>query len=156
MSDREQPATHHTGDHDPTACARAWQTLRMAHDRVAERLSTELAESCGLVLNEFDALLYLRMHPEEPVRIGALRQAVSLSQPALSRLVARLESRGLLTRSEATDDARSSLVGLTPAGTALIDRAIEIHARTVHEALTGKITAVEQAELLKVLSRITV
>jgi DNA-binding MarR family transcriptional regulator len=61
-----------------------------------------------------------------------------------------------LTRSEATDDARSSLVGLTPAGTALIDRAIEIHARTVHEALTGKITAVEQAELLKVLSRITV
>jgi DNA-binding MarR family transcriptional regulator len=154
MSDRPQPESQRS-DHDPTACARAWQTLRMAHDRVAERLSAELAGSCALVLNEFDALLYLRMRAAEPVRIGALREAVSLSQPALSRLVARLESRGLLTRSEAADDGRSSLVGLTPAGTALIDRAIEIHARTVHEALTGKLSAEEQAALLQVLSRIS-
>lgn len=154
MSDRGRSSAD-MSDHDPTACARAWQTLRMAHDRVAERLRLELAGSCELVLNEFDALLFLRVRPQEPVRVGTLRDAVSLSQPALSRLVARLEARGLLTRSEGTEDARSSLIALTPAGIALIDRAVEIHARTVHESLTGKISADEQAELLRVLSRIT-
>src|SRR5687768_3026816 len=88
-------------------CALAWQTLRMAHDRVAQRLGAELSGACGLAINEFDVLLFLRSHAHERVRIGALLDAVPLSQPALSRLVARLEARGLLARREAKDDARA-------------------------------------------------
>lgn len=153
MSDRAD-TNNQPSDHDPTACARAWQTLRLAHDRVAERLSADLAASCTLALNEFDALLFLRMRPEPSVRIGALSDAVSLSQPALSRLVARLEARGLLIRTDAEDDGRSSLVGLTSGGIALIDRAIDIHSRAVHIALTGKLSNAEQASLLAALSRI--
>ena len=82
-------------------CALAWQTLRMAHDRVAQRLGSELSGACGLAINEFDVLLFLRSHAHEQVRIGALLEAVPLSQPALSRLVARLEARCLLARREA-------------------------------------------------------
>jgi DNA-binding MarR family transcriptional regulator len=140
--------------HDVAACARAWQTLRMAHDRVAHRLGAELTRECALAINEFDVLLYLRLHPREEVRISDLLSAVSLSQPALSRLVARLESRGLLARSGVEDDARATAVCLTDAGTALIDRAIEIHAQTVHETLTSKLSDREQAELLELLSQI--
>ncbi len=143
-----------SGHHDVAACARAWQTLRMAHDRVAQRLGAELARECALAINEFDVLLYLRSHPNEEVRIGALLEAVSLSQPALSRLVARLEERGLLTRSGAEDDKRAIVVCLTEAGTALIDRAIETHARVVHETLTNKFSDAEQAALLDTLSQI--
>ena len=135
-------------------CALAWQTLRMAHDRVAQRLGAELSNECGLAINEFDVLLYLRSHAHEAVRIGALLHAVSLSQPALSRLVARLEARGLLARREAEDDARAVVVGLTDTGTALIDRALLIHARVVHEALTGKFSEMERAALLHTLSQI--
>jgi DNA-binding MarR family transcriptional regulator len=135
-------------------CALAWQTLRMAHDRVAQRLGAELSGACGLAINEFDVLLYLRSHPNEPVRIGALLEAVPLSQPALSRLVARLEARGLLARREAEDDARAVVVCLTDTGTALIDRALVIHARVVHEALIGKFSETERAALLRTLSQI--
>ena len=140
--------------HDVAACARAWQTLRMAHDRVARRLGAELARECALAINEFDVLLYLRSHPDEVVRIGALLEAVSLSQPALSRLIARLEERGLLTRSGAEDDRRAIVVCLTEAGTALIDRAIDVHARAVHETLASKFSDTEQAALLQTLSQI--
>ena len=153
MSDRSHSKAT-ISEHDPTACARAWQTLRMAHDRVAERLTAELATSCQLVLSEFDALLYLRTHPEESVRIGALRDAVALSQPAVSRLVARLESRDLVARADDAEDGRSTRIELTAAGRSLIDRAMEIHARTVHDALTGKLSPAEQAALLDVLSRV--
>lgn len=135
-------------------CALAWQTLRLAHDRVAASLSVELNANCGLALSEFDALLFLRTSPEALVRIGVLRAAVSLSQPAVSRLVARLESRGLLTRTEAEDDRRSSLVGLTPRGRDLIDRAILVQIRVVQDALTGKLSAGEQVALIEILRRI--
>src|SRR6185295_15622259 len=58
--------------HEISECALAWQTLRMAHDRVAQRLGSELAGACGLAINEFDVLLFLHSHPHEKVRIGAL------------------------------------------------------------------------------------
>ncbi len=140
--------------HDVAACARAWQTLRMAHDRVAHRLGAALSGECALTINEFDVLLYLRSHTHEAVRISALVEAVSLSQPALSRLVARLEERGLLARFEAEGDGRAIVVGLTETGTALIDRAIDVHARAVHETLTSKFSDAEQAALLQTLSQI--
>jgi DNA-binding MarR family transcriptional regulator len=135
-------------------CALAWQTLRMAHDRVAQRLGAELSAACGLAINEFDVLLFLRSHAHQQVRIGTLLEAVPLSQPALSRLVARLEARGLLARREAEDDARAVDVYLTETGTALIDHALAIHARVVHETLLGKFSETERAALLKTLSQI--
>ena len=107
-----------------------------------------------MAINEFDVLLFLRSHAREAVRIGALLEAVPLSQPALSRLVARLEARGLLTRREAEDDARAVVVYLTDSGTALIDRALVIHARVVHETLIDKCSETERTALLQTLSRI--
>jgi DNA-binding MarR family transcriptional regulator len=140
--------------HSIAECALAWQTLRMAHDRVAQRLGSELSDTCGLAINEFDVLLYLRSHAQEQVRIGALLDAVPLSQPALSRLVARLEARGLLARSEAEGDARAVAVCLTEKGTALIDRALVIHARVVHESLIDKFSETERTALLRTLGQI--
>jgi DNA-binding MarR family transcriptional regulator len=142
------------GQHDSEACTLAWQTLRLAHDRVAARLGAALADECGLAINEFDVLLYLHTHADVEVRAGALLDAVALSQPALSRLVARLEARGLLTRSPAADDGRATVVCLTASGAALLDRAIDIHARTVHETLTSKFSPTERAALLRTLSQI--
>jgi DNA-binding MarR family transcriptional regulator len=147
-------AAQHQDQEAISECALAWQTLRMAHDRVAQRLGAELSGACGLVINEFDVLLYLRSHATEPVRIGALLEAVPLSQPALSRLVARLATRGLLARSEAEGDARAVAVCLTESGTALINRAMAIHARVVHETLTSKFSETERAALLRTLSQI--
>jgi DNA-binding MarR family transcriptional regulator len=140
--------------HENSESALAWQTLRMAHDRVAQRLSAELSGACGLAINEFDVLLFLRSHAHEQVRIGALLEAVPLSQPALSRLVARLEARGLLARCEAEGDARVVVVCLTETGTALIDRALVIHAQVVHETLIGKFSETERTALLRTLSQI--
>ena len=150
MSDSPQ----HQDQEAISECALAWQTLRLAHDRVAQRLGAELSAACGLAINEFDVLLFLRSHAHQPVRIGALLDAVPLSQPALSRLVARLEARGLLARSEAEGDARAVVVGLTDTGIALIDRALVIHARVVHESLIGKFSETERTALLRTLSQI--
>ena len=146
MSDREH--------HDPVSCARAWQTLRLAHNRVAHRLAADLTSECGLSLSEFDALVYLRMHENEEVRINALLEPVALSQPALSRLVTRLEQRELVRRSGAEDDRRGIALSLTSAGSAVADRAIAVQTRAVHQTLTGKLSESDQATLLNVLHQL--
>ncbi|MCC6179262.1 MAG: MarR family transcriptional regulator, partial [Chloroflexi bacterium] len=86
--------------------------------------------------------------------VSALLEVVTLSQPALSRLIARLAARGLLDRCAATDDRRAVTIRLTDSGNTLVERAIEIYARAVHEALTSKFSETEQAALLQTLSQI--
>jgi DNA-binding MarR family transcriptional regulator len=52
------------------------------------------------------------------------------------------------------EDRRAVAVRLTEAGVELTARAIAVHARAVHEALTSRFTEEEQASLLRVLSKV--
>jgi DNA-binding MarR family transcriptional regulator len=152
---RERPTNDQrptTNDHD---CARAWQALRLAHDRVERQLTTELGQHCGLTISDFDVLLYLYLHDGEEVRMHDLIEAVLLSQPALSRLVARLVERDLLARSSAAADGRAIIVCLTDQGRQIATRAVQVHTAAVHDILTSRLTDREQNTLLHTLTRIT-
>lgn len=140
--------------HSAAACIQAWNVLRLAHERVAQRVAADLARECALSISEFDVLFFLHSYAPGEARIGALQEATTLSQPALSRLVARLEGRGLLRRDAAIDDGRSTLIGLTDAGVSLVDRAVTVHAQAVQEVLTSKFSLEEQAILLRTLRQI--
>ena len=137
------------------ACARAWQALRLAHDRVERQLTTELGRHSGLTISDFAVLLHLHLHDGEEVRMHDLTEAVLLSQPALSRLVARLVERGLLERSGAADDGRAIIVCLTDQGRGLAARAVQVHTAAVHDVLTSRLTDREHDTLLETLTRIT-
>jgi DNA-binding MarR family transcriptional regulator len=141
--------------HDPSLSTAAWQALRHAHEEVAGRLATELDRCCDLAVSEFDVLFSLYAKRDEDVRLQDLVEAVSLSQPALSRLVARLEGRGLVGRSGAVDDRRVWLLRLTPGGLKLAQRAISVHAETVDAVLSRHLTDRQQRDLVAILGRAT-
>src|ERR1700752_1323893 len=61
-------------------------------------------------------VLYALSTAPEGLRITELGQDALLTQPGMSRLVARLESRGLVRREDDPDDARAQRVRLTEAG----------------------------------------
>lgn len=136
------------------ACARAWAALSTAHTRVAERLSTALARDCGLSVNEFEILLRLDRVPPPGLRLGDLNPAVRLTQPSLSRLIARLAGQGWLDRAGDPDDRRSVRVTLTPAGRQVLGAAIPVHANTIRETLLDRLTPEEQDLIAAVLTRI--
>lgn len=140
--------------HDNSACARVWQVLRMAHDRIERRLSAAFAE-IDLTITDFDVLLYLHSHSCEGVRIGSILESVALSQPALSRLIARLVDRGLILRSGSEADGRAIQVSLSDAGRARTSQAIDVHNAIIHDVLSTRFTSQEQEALLQGLSRIT-
>jgi DNA-binding MarR family transcriptional regulator len=138
-----------TGEYE---CARAWSALSAAHARVSGQLSAALARSCDLTINDFEILL--RVERSEGLRLGELCAEVPLTQPALSRAVARLAARGALSRTGTPLDRRGVLIAMTPAGRELLHQAIPVHASIVRQALTDQLSPAEQELLTSVLSRV--
>ena len=133
-------------------CARAWAALTAAHARVSAQLTTALQKSSGLTITDFEILL--RLDAGTGLRIGDLTGAIRLSQPALSRAVARLAGRGWLTRSGSPADARCVLITLTPAGRDVLSAATAVHASVISETLLGKLSPAEQEQLARALARV--
>ena len=67
------------------------------------------------------------------MRMQQLANAVVLSQSATTRLVTRLEERGLLTRYLCATDRRGIYSEVTPAGRELLDGARRTHDRALAE-----------------------
>jgi DNA-binding MarR family transcriptional regulator len=141
-------------DGDGYACARAWAALSAAHARITDQLSNALARSCGLSINDFEILLRLNHAPSPGLRLGELSSAVPLTQPSLSRAVARLGRRGWLARAGAADDRRGVLVTITRAGRDVLRRAVPVHAQVVREFLLDPLTPHEQELLARALARV--
>ena len=77
-----------------------------------------------------------------------------LTQPALSRAVARLERRGWLRRARSAADRRGVIVSITPAGRDLLRRAAAVHAQTIRELLLDPLSQEEQDLLASALARL--
>jgi DNA-binding MarR family transcriptional regulator len=135
-------------------CARAWVALRWVYEHVTEQLTAALVRECGLTINDYEVLVHLRISEPHRPRLGDLNEVVSLSQPALSRLVMRLEQQGLVRRFDADDDRRSVLIELTETGRTTIEKAMPIHAECVRRFLTGRMSDAEQASLVATFDRL--
>ena len=140
--------------HDEHACAQAWAALTSAHALVTEQLSAALTTACGLSINEFQILLRVDRAPDPGVRLGELCSAVRLTQPSLSRAVARLERHGWLHRAGAPGDGRGVMVTITAAGREVLGRGSAVHAQTISELLLDRLTADEQDLLARALTRV--
>lgn len=97
--------------------------------RLHEHLNT-LAEALFKLYNlqsaEFETLCALRNSPE-PYRITPteLYRKLLVSSGGMTKILVRLEDKGLIERPANPEDARSRLVGLTDAGKMLIEEVTE-------------------------------
>lgn len=71
------------------------------------------------------------LHRLGPLRLTALADHEAVSQPAMTGLVTRLASHGLVTRTPDPSDRRAVIIGLTPAGSAAIEQRRQHYADTV-------------------------
>ncbi|VVE22177.1 MarR family transcriptional regulator [Pandoraea communis] len=85
---------------------------------------------------EFDMLATLR-RSGTPYRLAptALFSTLMVTSGTMTHRLQRLEARGWIARVANPDDARSTLVQLTAAGFALIERAVEAHVANEHRML---------------------
>ncbi|MDF3301406.1 MarR family winged helix-turn-helix transcriptional regulator [Streptomyces tropicalis] len=111
LAQKEMP----TADH-------AFYGLVWAGTVLTQRVDRALIKAHDLPVSWFEVLLWLASSPD-PVPASVLGNSTMLSRSQVSRVVDALQSRGLVTRTPSSHDARSVEVSLTPAGRQLFDAA---------------------------------
>jgi DNA-binding MarR family transcriptional regulator len=105
-------------DHSPeeTELVAVWRELLERHARLTGALERRLQEEHSLGVSEYEVLERLAGADKPERRMQELADAVHLSQSALSRVVARLEADGLVTRGMCAEDRRGIFACLTDSG----------------------------------------
>ncbi|AMM19329.1 MarR family transcriptional regulator [Frondihabitans sp. PAMC 28766] len=133
--------------------AQGWRTLAALHDRIEADLAAALQKQARLSVVEFTMLDVLSRQPGSwHMRMQQVSRATALSPSATTRLVTRLEDRGLLTRVLCVDDRRGIYSELTPAGKHLLDEVRPAYDAALEAALASAREIPELAPLVDALS----
>ena len=130
----------------------AWESLYRAQVTVFRQLRAEFPTD-EVTLTEYDVLFNLYRQPDRRARIRDLTPQLLLSQPSVSRLIERLELRGLVSRSGDPSDARGTLVALTPEGVDVFRRVGAQHSAWIAERMSV-LTPGELAELTRITRKL--
>ncbi|MEV8613524.1 MarR family transcriptional regulator [Amycolatopsis sp. NPDC051373] len=133
------------------ARAQGWRTLAALHARIEDRLQRALERDHELSVSEYTVLDVLARQDGFHLRMNQLANAVVLSQSATTRLVTRLEDRGLLSRYLCPTDRRGIYTEVTVAGRELLDEARPTHDATLSAALAEAEELPELAPLVGAL-----
>lgn len=119
---------------DMTAIARSMTRMRlMIGRRFIGRLALRKA-GADLELSHIDVVgIVRRLSQRQEVTVGAIAEQMHIDPSRASRVVADLVRRGMLQRSASQEDARRTVVTLTPAGYRLVAQMEEAKM----EAVTG-------------------
>jgi DNA-binding MarR family transcriptional regulator len=131
-----------------------WQSFLAVHRGIVEQLADEMLTEHQLPLEWFDVLVHLADLPGLRARQKELRDRLLLSESGVSRLLARMEKAGVISRSTAGDDRRGMEITVTEAGQAALLAAIDSHLQLVASLFTDRLTATDRAALSRVLPKL--
>ncbi|MEW1823670.1 MarR family transcriptional regulator [Arthrobacter sp. NPDC080031] len=131
--------------------AQGWRTLAALHGNIDAALEKALQSAADLSVVEYTVLDALSRQDGWHMRMQQLARATALSSSATTRLVNRLEDRGLLTRILCADDRRGIYTELTEAGQKLLLATRPVHDETLAESLTAAESVPELEPLVKAL-----
>jgi DNA-binding MarR family transcriptional regulator len=127
-----------------------WEALFRAQATIALELTA--GDVWGELAPHDYGVLYALSTAPGGLRITELGEDVLLTQPGMSRLIARLEARGLVQRVDDPRDARACRIRLTPAGVRAQRQVGVAHGRHVAAAMTRALSR-EQLVRLRDLCR---
>ncbi|WP_077490696.1 MarR family winged helix-turn-helix transcriptional regulator [Sinomonas mesophila] len=129
--------------------AQGWRTLAALHGLIEAALERALSAEAKLSVVEYTVLDALSRQDGWHMRMQQLARATALSPSATTRLVNRLEDRGLLTRILCADDRRGIYTELTAQGRGLYEKVRPVHDAALRAVLAE---AEEQPELAPVVA----
>ncbi len=136
----------------PEADREAWNAFRTAAGAVIGQVDADLQANLKVGYTDIDALLQLASADEQCQRMAPLARAVSRSPSALTRLVDRLEGRGLVSRRRQSPTDVS--VEITPQGLDLLDEAAPLILTQVEERFWSRLTPEERDALTGICAKL--
>lgn len=142
-----------------TALAQSWCALSLLHGKIEAHVERALQAKHDLSVREYSLLDVLnRQHDGEGghLQMKQVADAVVLSQSATTRLVTRLEERGLLSRYLCPTDRRGIYTDVSEAGAALLAEARPTNDAALREALDEAAQNPELAPLVTAVETLRV
>ncbi|MDI3402736.1 MarR family winged helix-turn-helix transcriptional regulator [Streptomyces cavernicola] len=135
-----------------TALAQGWCALSSLHGKIEAHIERALQAKHELSVREYSLLDVLSRQHDGPgghLQMKQVADAVVLSQSATTRLVTRLEDRGLLSRYLCPTDRRGIYTDVSEAGAQLLAEARPTNDTALREALDAAAQNAELAPLVK-------
>jgi DNA-binding MarR family transcriptional regulator len=133
----------------------AWLSLVTVMQLLPAALDSQLERDAGMTHFEFQVLSLLRMEPGNTVRVKEIADRTAATLPRVSKVLTRLERRGLLERTTAAEDRRASNVTLTAQGRREVIRATAGHVSFVRRTVVDQFDEESLAQLAAISQTIT-
>lgn len=131
----------------------AWRGVLEVQTVILPALEAELRQQTGLTLSEFDVLYQLWRTPEKRRRMVDLARAVLVTPGGVTRIVGRLEDRGLVERQSATG-RQAVVTRLTAQGEQELRAAMEVHFDGVRRMFVQHLTDADVDRIVDLWARI--
>jgi DNA-binding MarR family transcriptional regulator len=115
-------------------------------------LDSDLIRGVGLTASEYTTIMHLSEAPNRQLRMADLASATDLSASRTTRLVDALQSRGLVSKTTSSTDARGNIAKLTPRGMAKMRAAWPVHLESVRRHFFDHIDAADLVLAAKALA----
>ena len=119
----------------------SWATVVATVGRIETSLNLWLSQRHGLGLTDYRALALLSRASDHELRISDLAVRVGLNQSSTTRLVGRLELKGLVTRDTCPNDGRGVYAVITETGLDLTHELTTSYSEKLTKLLTTPPTA---------------
>lgn len=130
-----------------------WRAFLAASAQLSLEVDQRLKRDHGLNPGEYATLTLLR-DAGGPLRTGELATALGWERSRMSHLLARMEERGLVSRSATADDRRASEIEVTADGRRALLAAVRSHALDVRSLFLDRMTPDERAVMTTVFTRV--
>lgn len=133
---------------------KSWKAFFLTGQLLAAKIEIALHEADLIAMPEYDALYTLHKGSPCGMTIKELCSSLAMSHSGLSRMLDRLETRGMIKRVEFPEDKRAVRVKLLPAGAAAMDACWDASSAVVQEHFGGVLNEKEHAQLLRLIAKI--
>lgn len=141
-----------SNDQPSDIVVKSWARLIRAANEALSAVENDLKRAGHPPLAWYDVLLELRRAGADGLRPFELERELLLAQHNVSRLLDRLERKGLLSRRPADDDGRGQRITITRAGLATLTSMWPDYAAAIQRHIGTKLRDEEDARQLYLLT----
>jgi DNA-binding MarR family transcriptional regulator len=133
----------------------AWRAYLDMNALLSARLNREMQDCAGISIADYSVLVQLSEHPDDRMRVLELARALGWEKSRLSHQLSRMQQRGLIERSNCSEDRRGAWIGLTEQGRRTVEAAAPLHVEAVRRYVFDPLDA-EQVAALGVIAQAVV
>jgi DNA-binding MarR family transcriptional regulator len=125
----------------------SWRAYLDMNAKLSARLNREMLQQSGISTADYAVLVQLSEHVDARMRILELARALGWEKSRLSHQLTRMQQRGLIERSNCSEDRRGAFVVLTDKGRETVVDAAPRHVEAVRRYVFDALSP-EQGEAL--------